>query len=101
MNADEFELAANKTKLMEKKREAARLCLVDGLGYAEAARQVGLKQRQAANDAVKRVEREHKGIVGCPPGWECLTVCVPMGDAYFEIKEIEYTERKKAGLIVG
>lgn len=101
MTPDQFTAAAARTRLQERKLAAARRVLVDGLGKAEAGREVGL-QRGEVWDAVARIEREHKDIVGCPRGWAVITVCVPAhGEDADDIREIERRAWRKAGLLVG
>lgn len=100
MTPEQFDACASRTRLQERKLAAARRVLVDGLGKSEAAREAGM-QPSNVWDAVARIEREHRGIVGCPRGWAVITVCVPAhGDADDEIREIERREWRAAGLLV-
>jgi len=76
MTESEFESAIAGTRLQPRAAALARAVLVDGLTQSEAARAAGVT-RQTANAAVERVLRGHRAVVGCPPGWEVVTVCVP------------------------
>lgn len=101
MTPEQFDAAAQRTRLQDRKLSAARLVLVDGLGKSEAARESGM-QPSAVWDAVARIEREHRSIVGCPPGWVVLTICVPPHGAEEDaIREIERRAWRAAGLLVG
>lgn len=102
MTPDQFATAlgrCNKQFQTGRKAGAARRVLVDGLGKAEAARESGLLP-SAVWDAVARIEREHKSILGAPPGWECYTACVPrFSQAADDIREAEKRAWREAGLI--
>lgn len=101
MTPEQFDTAAQRTRLQDRKLAAARRVLVDGLGKSEAAREAGM-QPSAVWDAVARIEREHRNIIGCPRGWAVLTVCVPAhGQEADEIREIERRAWRAAGLLVG
>ena len=76
MTKAEFDRAVSQTRLQDRAIDMARMVLVEGHTKAEAARQHGVT-RAAAGMAVARVEREHRAIVGCPPGWEVITIMVP------------------------
>lgn len=92
---EEFDIARAKTRLRDRAANAARAVLVDGLTKSAAARAAELTP-EAVRMAVARVEREHKGTVGCPAGWQCVTVCVPgaIGD---EIRGIARKAWRAAG----
>lgn len=100
MTSKQFETAALKTRLKEPKLMAARRVLVDGLGKSEAGRELGL-QRSVVWDAVARIQREHRDIIGCPRGWTVITVAVPAhGEEAKSIREIERGAWRRAGLLV-
>lgn len=102
MTPEEFDAAlarCNKQFREGRKAVAARRVLVDGVGQSEAGRELGM-QRNEVWDAVARVEREHKARVGAPPGWACITVCVPrFGEEADAIREIEKGAWRRAGII--
>ena len=96
----QFTAALTRTKLKARAAGAARRVLVDALSKSAAAREVGLSP-EAVRQAVARVEREHKAVIGCPRGWVCLTVCVPeFSEAYFAIQDAEKAAWRGAGLLV-
>jgi len=100
MTPVQFATALARTKLKPRAAGAARRVLVDGLSKSAAAREIGLSP-EAVRQAVARVEREHKGVIGCPRDWVCLTVCVPeYGDAHFAITDLEKAAWRAAGLLV-
>jgi hypothetical protein len=100
MTPAEFHRALSRTKLKPRASSIARRVLVEGVGIPAAGREAGVSP-QCAREAVMRVLREHKGIVGCPHGWVCLTVCVPeYGPAHWHIDRIANRELRNAGLLV-
>ena len=76
MTPRQFALALDRLNLKARSAHVARRVLVDGLTKSQAARESGITP-EAVRQAVRRVELAHQNIVGCPPGWECITVCVP------------------------
>ena len=105
MRLTDFNTAIAKSTMGQRARDAARLILVDGLGATEAARKIAESSgepmsRQAADKAAKRIEATHKAMRGMPDDWEVITVCVPP-DLADEVREIERTALRKAGLTVG
>lgn len=84
IDAADFEALA---ALVEpKQREAARLVMVEGLGYAEAARRTG-NSRQNVYAQVKRMDaralsfktatRRKTKKAAVPPGWRTVTLTGP------------------------
>lgn len=102
MTPAEFDAAVsrcNKQFQVGRNAAAARRVLIDGVGKTEAAREYKLLP-SAVWRAVARIEREHKSIIGVPPGWECVTVCVPRFSEHAEhIREAEKRAWREAGLI--
>lgn len=76
MTSAEFSEAAGQTRLKNQAREAARLVLVEGLGYAEAGRRIGLP-RQAVDRAARTVKAAARTSSGFPDDWVVRTVVVP------------------------
>lgn len=76
MTPSEFDLAIAHTRLRERAIEASKLVLLDGCGYAEAGRRIGLT-RQAVEQAVRAVQMGLKRGLGLPDGWVVRTVVVP------------------------
>ncbi len=76
MNLSEFELAITHTRLKERAIEASKLVLLEGCGFAEAGRRIGLS-RQAVEKAVKTVQLGLKRALGLPDDWVVRTVVVP------------------------
>ena len=99
MTPEQFARALAGTRLTARSADMARAVLVLGHSQAETARAHGVTP-QRVSDAVKRVEREHRGIAGCPPGWSVLTVCVPP-DVEIEIRQLTDAALRRAGLRVG
>ena len=99
MKMKEFNALVNKTRLEDRGRDAARLILVKGYTATAAGHVLGVTP-QTAHAAAKRVERELRTEVGCPDGWECITVCVPKGEDADTVKKIEDRALKRAGLRV-
>lgn len=99
MTPDDFARAIAGTRLTARSAEMARAVLVLGHSQAETARAHGVTP-QRVSDAVARVEREHRGIVGCPPSWEVVTVCVP-ADVALEVRSLADRALRRAGLRVG
>lgn len=97
----EFTAAVERTRLLPRTREAARLVLCEGKSYTAAGDAMSPRMtKQQVYCAVKRVEREYRGLRGAPRGWDCLTVVVPPGDPAEEVREIERRELRLAGLTV-
>ena len=96
MNIDQFNAAAGRTKLQDRSLEAAKLVLVKGHGHDFAGRQVGVRREQVRTWCY-RILREHRGIVGCPPGWNCITVCVPpdVEEKINKLERIAFRELEK------
>jgi hypothetical protein len=92
MTPQEFESALAKTRLKDRAATAARLVLVDGLGYTQAGNRVEPRlQRQNVLDAVSRIEREHRRIIGAPNGWGCLTLVLPRhGPEWEEAEQLQH-----------
>lgn len=99
MSPEQFARALAGTRLTARSADMARAVLCEGHSQAEVARRHGVTP-QRVWDAVRRVEREHRGIVGCPPGWTVLTVCVPV-DVEIEVREMADAALRRAGLRVG
>lgn len=98
MNLADFITAADTTRMQPKTRDAARLVLVDGLRFIDAARKLDMK-RQQVEEAVARIEAAHKALRGIPEDWKCVTVCVPT-DIAKDVLGIEQNARRVAGLSV-
>lgn len=98
MKLSEFLDAAGSTRMAQRTIDAARLVLVDRMRATDAARQMGMK-RQQVQEAVQRLESAHRSARRIPDGWECITVYVPPENVA-EIREIEATARRRAGLTV-
>ena len=78
MTSDEFDQAAAQTRLRAHTMLAARSVLIDGLGLTRAGNLAAPRmQRQQVADAVARIEREHRKIIGAPRGWRCITLTLP------------------------
>lgn len=101
MTPEEFNAALAKTKLSERSAKAARLVLVDGLGFTQAGNAITPRMtRMQVYDVVSRVEREHLRTVGAPPGWKCLTLALPYaGEEWDAAEELQRRAYKRAGLI--
>jgi hypothetical protein len=91
MTPQEFDAALSKTRLKDRAATAARLVLVDGLGYTQAGNNVEPRlQRQNVLDAVSRIEREHRRNIGAPNGWKCLTLVLPwLGPEWEEAEQLQ------------
>ena len=76
MTPNQFTLALSRTSMRGRVINAAKRVLCDGLGQRESGREAGISGA-AVSAAVKRIIEAHKNVVGCPEGWECITVCVP------------------------
>lgn len=81
MEAQQFTELAERTKLADRAREAARLVLVEGRTATEAAALVGVS-RQAASRAQHRVLDELRRMEGWPDDWPAITLIAParLGD---------------------
>lgn len=98
MTPEQFESAVSRTRLKPPKIAAARRVLVDGIGKSEAGRELNL-QRSVVWDAVARIQREYKSMIGCPQAWEVVTVTVPREEGE-TIRDIERAAWRRAGLLV-
>jgi len=96
MKLSDFLEVANKTKLADRSKDAARLVLVEGMRAIDAARQLDMK-RQHVQESVKRIEAAYLRAHGIPDGWECVTVCVPK-ELAGDVREIELQARHEAGM---
>jgi hypothetical protein len=96
MKLGDFLEVANKTKLAQRSKDAARLVLVEGMRAIDVARQLDMK-RQHVQESVQRIEAAYLRAHGVPDGWECMTVCVPAEKAG-DVREIELQARRDAGL---
>jgi hypothetical protein len=96
----QYSRALGKTRLKARAAFVARRVLVDGLTPTEAARENHLS-RQAVAEACRRVEAAHRRNVGAPPGWLCITVCVPPDSAErARVLDAEQDAWRRAGLLV-
>lgn len=102
MTPHQFTAALTRTKLKPRAASAARRVLVDGLTKSSAAREAAPPlSPEAVRVAVARIERAHKAVVGCPAGWDCLTVCVPRNSAArATVIDAEEQAWRAAGLLV-
>lgn len=101
MTPEEFDVAAARTQQKPRTKAAARAVLVDGLGPTQAGRNcVPPMSRAQVDDAVSRIEREHRALIGAPRGWRCITLTLPWygeeWDAAEALQRAAY-ERMKSG----
>jgi len=100
MTPEEFDLAASKTRLRPHTTAAARAVLVDGLGLTKAGNAATPRMmRQQVADAVARIEREHRKLIGAPQGWRCITLTLPWnGEEWEAAEELQSQAFERAGL---
>jgi hypothetical protein len=84
---DEFRSAVAETKLSDRTRQAAHRVLVNGWTRRAAGESAG-RTTQWASQAAARVVEAHRGLMGCPAGWEIVTVRLPVEDAV-DVRELE------------
>jgi len=89
MTLDEFDFASSYTKIQLDSLAAARLVLVDGHSHKHVAHLTG-KKREDVRRWCYKILHEHRGIIGCPRNWQCVTVCVPdeMADTIRQMERI-------------
>lgn len=80
MTPKDFDLAAARTRMRPAAVEGARLVLIEGLSSAEAGRRMR-RTGEWARAAAARVRRAYREMMGCPPGWEMVTVPLPADEA--------------------
>lgn len=85
MTASEFASVVPLVAISQQRIEAARLVLVEGMTYAEAANHIGLGwTRQAVNDCIQHVwkqfqkyQESRSANAEVPSGWEQVTLTAP------------------------
>lgn len=93
MKGEDFVAAVATTQMRRVTIDAARRVLVDGQSIRTAADAVG-RTYETVRAAVARVNRAHRELLGCPNGWEVVTVALPPEDA-LDVRELE-RRRKEA-----
>ena len=74
LSEDEFRSAVAETKLSDRTRQAAHRVLVNGWTRRAAGESAG-RTTQWASQAAARVVEAHRGLIGCPAGWEIVGDC--------------------------
>ncbi|MFJ3465772.1 TrfB-related DNA-binding protein [Achromobacter spanius] len=107
MTAAEFEAVIPLMKISDKRRDAARLALVDGLTFQAVADRMECS-RQAVDDAIGSVWRAYTKLNEAqrvasnagtllPPGWEQITLVAPSElVARFRAEIAEWSQRQSA-----
>lgn len=112
MTAAEFDAVIPLIKISDKRRDAARMAMVDGMTFQAVADKLDCT-RQAVDDAIGSVWRAYTRLNEAqrvaanagtllPPGWEQITLVAPTElIARFRAEIAEYSQRQSPAQVSG